>query len=210
MKTSLKSLLIILLILASSNLNAQTRFGIKGGVNLAKMSLKSSGLSFDPKSVIGFHAGLISEISISDNLKVQPGVLFSTKGSKYEISFLEETFETTISPGVVEVPINLLYYFGSGSTRFSIFGGPYVAYGFMGKTEIEGTSEDIKFGTTDEDDMNPLDYGVNIGAGVNLGSFLISAQYGIGLANLAPDTSGDVEMKNTVIGISVGFLFGGK
>jgi len=39
---------------------------------------------------------------------------------------------------------------------------------------------------------------------------LISAQYGLGLANLANDSSGDAEMKNKVIAISVGYLFGGK
>jgi len=55
-----------------------------------------------------------------------------------------------------------------------------------------------------------LDYGVNFGAGVNISGFLVSAQYGLGLANLSPGSTGDGEIKNTVIGISLAYLFGGK
>jgi hypothetical protein len=210
MKTFLKSFFIVVLLFVFSNMNAQVRFGIKGGANLSKMSMKSSGFSLDPKTLVGFHAGLISEIGLSGNLKLQPGVMFSTKGAKFEITILEQTAEMSIAPGVIEVPVNLVYYLGEGKARLCLFAGPYVAYGFTGKTKSEGISEDINFGTSSEDDLKPLDYGANLGAGVSLGSFLITAQYGIGLANLSTITDSDVETKNTVIGISVGYLFGGK
>jgi len=32
---------------------------------------------------------------------------------------------------------------------------------------------------------------------------MISAQYGLGIINVAPETSGEYEMKNNVIGISL-------
>ena len=51
---------------------------------------------------------------------------------------------------------------------------------------------------------------MNFGVGVNIKGFLISAQYGLGLANLTTEDTGDTEMKNKVIGISVGYLFGAK
>jgi len=189
-----------------SNMQAQIKFGPKVGINLSTMTLSSSGISLDPTTLIGFHAGVVSEIPLIAGLSLQPGILYSSKGSKY--SFMSE--EGTISPGYVEVPVNVAYGIGSDALKFSIFAGPYVAYGLTGKYKSGGESEDIVFGTGEDDDMNPLDYGVNFGVGVNLKALVISAQYGLGLANLSPDTSGDTEIKNTVIGISLAYLFGGK
>jgi len=189
-----------------SNMQAQIKFGPKVGVNLSTMTLSSSSISLDPTTLIGFHAGVICEIPIIAGLAVQPGILYSSKGSTY--SFMGE--EGTISPGYVEVPVNVAYGIGSDALKFSLFAGPYVAYGLTGKYKSGGESVDIVFGTGEDDDMNPLDYGVNFGVGVNFKALLISAQYGLGLANLSNDTSGDTEIKNTVIGISLAYLFGGK
>jgi len=77
MKTTLKSLLMLLMMLAFTSLQAQFKFGPKAGMNLSTMTLKSSGISFDPKLLVGFHAGLVSEIGLTDNLKLQPGILYS-------------------------------------------------------------------------------------------------------------------------------------
>jgi hypothetical protein len=210
MKTSVKFLIVLMMIFAFEGAQAQVKFGPKVGMNLSTMTLKSSGLSIDPKMLVGFHAGIISEIGLSENLKLQPGILFSTKGSKYELTIFEQPYELSLAPGVIEVPVNVLYSFGTGSTKINVFAGPYIAYGFTGKAKSDGDSQDISFGTSTEDDMKPFDFGLNFGAGVNINGLLISAQYGLGLANLAPDSSGDTEMKNQVIGISLGYLFGGK
>ncbi|MBK7713266.1 MAG: PorT family protein [Bacteroidales bacterium] len=210
MKNSLRLLFALFIMFAVTGVQAQVKFGPKAGVNLSTMTLKSSGLSLDPKMLIGFHAGIISEIGLTENLKLQPGILFSSKGSKYELSLLEQAFELTMSPGVIEVPVNVLYSFGAGTTKLNLFAGPYVAYGFTGKIKSSGESLDISYGSTIDDDMKPLDFGLNIGAGVNINGLLITAQYGLGLANLSPDSSDDTEIKNQVIGISIGYLFGGK
>jgi hypothetical protein len=58
--------------------------------------------------------------------------------------------------------------------------------------------------------LKPFDIGLNFGAGINIKGLMISAQYGIGLANLSPVTIGDSEMKNKVIGISISSLFARK
>lgn len=210
MKISLRSLMVLFMMFAFISAKAQVKFGPKIGMNLSTMTLKSSGISLDPKMLVGFHAGVISEIGLAENVFLQPGVLFSSKGSKYEITYLEQTFEFSMAPGVIEVPINVLYSFGTGSAKLNVFAGPYAAFGITGKTKSDGESLDISYGSTAEDDIKPFDFGLNFGAGVNINGFLISAQYGFGLANLAPDTTGDSEMKNKVIAISIGYLFGAK
>jgi hypothetical protein len=210
MKTFLKSLMLLLTMFAFTRVQAQIKFGPKAGVNLSTMTLKSSGLSLDPKILPGFHAGIISDIGLMENLTLQPGILFSSKGSKYELSFLEETIEFSMGPGFIEVPVNVLYSFGTGTTKLNLFAGPYFAFGITGKSKSEGDSQDISFGSSTDDDMKPFDMGLNFGAGVNINGLLISAQYGLGLLNIAPDTSGDTEMKIKVISISLAYLFGGN
>jgi hypothetical protein len=68
---------------------------------------------------------------------------------------------------------------------------------------------DIKF-SGDNKGMNAFDLGLNFGAGVEVSSFQITAQYGLGLTNLAANSNGDLTVKNKVFGVSVAYLFGGK
>ncbi len=201
MKSFVKILVVIALVLSSTYTQAQTRFGIKGGLNLASITLKVGGVSADTKAVAGINLGLISEFTISDNLFLQPGLLFSTKGSKYKISNL--SFNTNN----IEIPINLLYKLGTGSTKLFGFAGPYIGYATSGKYGTGGVSSDIKFSGNNKD-MNAFDLGLNIGVGVEVRNLQISTQYGLGLAELNSDNSGS--LKNKVIGISVACLFGGK
>ena len=51
------------------------------------------------------------------------------------------------------------------------------------------------------------DFGLNFGACVQFESIVIRAQYGLGLTNLDPEGDSDFEMKNGVIGISLGYMF---
>jgi hypothetical protein len=55
-----------------------------------------------------------------------------------------------------------------------------------------------------------FDYGLNIGAGFEVNNLQIRVQYSLGLNNLDPDNDSDFDTKNRVIGISLGYMFGGK
>jgi hypothetical protein len=206
MENSLKSVLAIFLVFAVTNLHAQVKFGPKVGLNLSTMTLKSGGLSLDPKTKVGFHIGGIFEIPLKGNFALQPGILYSLKGSKYKV----DTEEMSIAPNYIEIPVCAVYHFGAGAVKISPFAGPYFAYAIDGKTKSGGESANIKFGSENYDDMKPFDIGLTLGVGVHISSLLISAQFGLGLANLSPVTTDDTEMKNRVIGISLAYLIGGK
>lgn len=192
---------VIALMLSVSYSQAQTRFGVKGGLNLSSMSLKSEGISFDSKLAAGFNLGLISELTLNENLFLQPGLLFTTKGSKYK------DFDGRYSTNNIEIPINLLYKLCTGSTKFFGFAGPYIGYAVSGKYKAEGVSSNIKF-YGDNREMNAFDLGLNVGLGVEVQNFQISAQYGLSLTDLAPGSSDT--SKNRVLGVSIAYLFGGK
>jgi hypothetical protein len=192
--------------LVFSNMQAQVKFGPKAGLNLSTMKLSYMGVSIDPTMLVGFHAGLLSEITLSGNLCLQPAILYSTKGSKFSVM----SEELQISPSFIEIPVNIVYKFDLGSVKLFLNVGPYGAYGIGGKADSGGESEDIVFGSEETDDMKPMDFGLNVGAGVEISNIIISANYGLGLANLAPVTTEDEEMKTKVIGFSIAYLFGGK
>lgn len=206
MKNFLKLSFSICFIFVVTYTNAQIKFGPKAGLNLSTMTLKASGLSIDPKTMVGFNVGVILEITLKDNFILQPGVLFSTKGSKYSVL----GSDMSISPSFLEIPINGLYKFDLGSAKLFLFAGPYFAFGVGGSYKTPDESKDISYGSGEDKDMKSFDFGLNFGAGIEISNFQISAQYGLGLTNLAPVTTNDAEMKVRVIGISMAYLLGGK
>lgn len=208
MKNTLKYAIVLCLLFAFTGLQGQIKFGAKAGLNLSTMSLKYGGISLSPKTLIGFNVGVISDISLGKSLSLQPGIFFSTKGSKFKVGAGTETYEMTWAPTYIEVPVNVLYNIDLSVTKLFIYAGPYFAYGIGGKIKETGYgSYDISYGSGTDDDQKPFDIGVNVGAGVNLSGFLISLQYGLGIANLAPSKENEADLKNRTFSISVGYLF---
>jgi hypothetical protein len=155
----------------------------------------------------GIHFGGFFEIPLEGNFTLQPGLLFSAKGSNYKI----DSVEFSISPIYVEVPVIAVYSFSLDAVKISLFAGPYFACGVGGyKIESGDELKKISYGSGENNDLKPFDIGLNFGAGVNIKGLLISAQYGIGLANVSPEKTVDSEMKNRVIGISISSLFAGQ
>ncbi|NJK83900.1 MAG: PorT family protein [Saprospiraceae bacterium] len=74
--------------LSISFVNAQTTFGIRGGVNLANQSAKDNdvNLSDDFKSRFGFNLGAVVDFAVSDNISVETGLIFNQKGNRFEAS----------------------------------------------------------------------------------------------------------------------------
>ena len=194
------------------SVNAQVRFGIKAGINLPNVTAKSDGTKEDTKMSFGFHVGTIADWSLSESFSVQPGLLFSTKGFKTTTVMQGISVDITETVNYLEIPINAMYKLPVGSAKILIFGGPYFGYALSGKAKgtAMGVSDTqtLHIGSSDTDDLKAMDLGLNFGAGVEISNFVVTAQYGLGLANLSPDTS--FTEKNNVIGISVGFLIGGK
>ena len=149
---------------------------------------------------------MITEIPIEGNFVLQPALLYSSKGSKY--SYFGE--DMTISPGFLEIPVYAAYKFDLGNMKLLLDAGPYFAYGISGKIKSGGESQSINFGSDDNADMKAFDFGLGLGAGLEITNFLISLNYEFGLTNLVPGTTDGSEAKSRVFGISVGYFFGKK
>jgi hypothetical protein len=207
MKSCLKSVLIIILLGTCQNISSQVKPGYIFGINLSSLTLNTKSISSKPDRPAGLHFGCVFEIPVKGNFKLDPAILLSAKGSNYKI----DSVEFSLSPIYIEVPLIAVYSFGSDEIKISLFAGPYFACGVGGyKIAPGGELQDINYGSGESSDLKSLDFGFNFGAGVNIRGLLISARYGIGLINIAPESTTDLEMKNNVIGISISSLFAGK
>jgi outer membrane protein W len=223
MKNLTNLFVVLMLSMMTTGLFAQS-FGVKAGLNLSNMLVKDDDDTYsdDFKMNPGFHAGLTVDFPITEVFSFETGLLASTKGYKIseEETIAGETFE-------IEGKLNLLYLDIplTGKVSFDIGGakiygafGPYVGVGLTGKSkseitvggETEEEEEDIEWGSDEEgDDLKRLDYGLTVGAGVEISAIQIGVSYGLGLAKINPDTSNGAKINNRVIGISVGYRFGG-
>lgn len=182
-------------IFAMANVNAQgVKFGAKAGLNLANIG----GDIEENKGIIGFHVGGVAEISFSEKFSLQPELLFSAQGTKFE----EGGDKLTMKLNYISIPVMAKYYVADG---LSLEAGPQIGILASAKAKYdiggESETEDIK------DNFESLDLGLNFGLGYKLDSGLnFAARYNLGLANIAKD-SGDDKINNGVFQISVGFMF---
>ena len=138
-----------------------------------------------------------------------------------EETFMRETYkyESKVNLLYLDIPLSAKASFDLGGTKIYGVFGPYLGFGLSGKSkyeeafdgETESDEEDIKWGSDeDESDLKRLDFGLTMGAGVEINSIQIGLSYALGLANISPYTDGGSKINNRVLGLSVGYKFGGK
>ena len=202
---------------------------LRGGVNLANVSVTDNGGIDDAKMLTSFQVGVIGDLNITSFLALQPGIVFTGKGSKTQRGNEgdDNFFRATSNPYYVEVPVNLVFKTPTGSSNFFIGAGPYIAMGITGKNKVEGKiagvaysrENDIKWSNDDPTTLNEeegsgfgimkrFDYGLNGTVGVEASKLVISANYGLGLAKLQSGSGGsgeDNNNKHRVLSFTLGF-----
>ena len=224
----------ILLILPSlfilSNINAQRSSVIlRGGLNLANVTISENGRVDDAKTLASFQAGFIGDIGLGEFVSLQPGLLVTGKGSKTQSGESADAnyFKATTNPIYLEVPLNLVFKFGANEgPNFFAGAGPYFAIGIAGKNKTEGkflgtafsNESNIEWSNDDPTTlsyeegagfgiMKRFDYGLNGTAGIDLKKAVLSVNYGLGLAKLqsGAKSSDDENNKHRVLSFTIGF-----
>jgi hypothetical protein len=202
-------------------------FMIKGGVNLANISVTDNGRVSDANMLTSFHAGIGADLPLSEGLSLQPSLLFTGKGAKTEQgNSASRTYylKSTSNPYYIELPVNLVGKIPlSEYTRIYIGAGPYAAMGIAGKNKVEGYlanvavnsekdivySDDNPFTRAEENGgygkLKRFDYGINAVAGLDFNKFAIGANYGYGLAkiNSVTNNTADDKGKHRVLSFSL-------
>ena len=202
--------------LFGSNARSQeVRFGATAGATFSNFHTELGDESYTGKFKPGFTAGVLVDIPMSKQFSFQPALNYVQKGSKDETTEPGYTYKVKTTLSYLELPLNVLYNTRGSKGNFFIGAGPSLSFGLSGKSSQESagekSSEKVKFGSSDEDDLKSFDGGANILAGYETKSgFLVSANYYHGLSNLLSDDSDDYKFNNKYFGIKVGYMFGGK
>lgn len=179
-------------------------FGVKGGVNFATLS-KDEG--YKPDGLTGFQAGVVVFIGISEKFSIQPEVLYSLQGFKYEEVEGFYSSKGTSKMTYINIPVMAGYQIVNGlvvqaGPQFGVNIAAKVDYIDAGPGEvIEVTGEDFK------DDIKTMDIGFGFGAQYKLDfGLFFQARYVLGL-NKVWDYDDASDNKNRVGSISVGYFF---
>lgn len=206
----MKKLLFAILAIGSvTTVSAQskTTFGISGGLNFAKIkaSISGSSTSASSGSLTSFSVGFFADAPLGGNFSIQPGLYYTGKGGKTDFEAGPRKAKLTY----LHLPLNVVYSVPISTGKFFFGAGPYGAYGLSAKIEIEGqATEKFKFGNDDNSDIKRTDFGATGLIGFNFtNGLLLKANYDLGLTNILPNNNGGHNMKNRVLGVSVGFAF---
>lgn len=202
---------------------------IQAGVNLANVSITSDGRIDDANMLTSFQAGIVGDVHIASVLHLQPGILFTGKGSKIEIGRPNENLyiKQTTNPFYIEVPVNFVVKLPFNSESHFFFGaGPYGAIGIAGKAKTDRKTlsftssyeNNIVFSNDDPTTFNEeegtgigvlkrFDYGANGVVGIEGAKVVVSAGYGLGLAKLQSGSNSgeDNNNKHRVLSFTLGF-----
>lgn len=214
--------------LVAASVNAQKSFAIlRGGVNLANVSINDDGDIDDAKSLTSFQVGILGDLYIAPFLSFQPGVLFTGKGTKTEVGQESDPnyYRATTNPYYIEIPANFVFKTPTGGIKLFAGAGPYLAIGVGGKNKVNGkflgnsfsSEESIEWSDDDPTTldfeegagfgiMKRFDYGLNGLAGIEMKKTVIAVHYGLGLAKLqsGSNSSDDQNNKHRVFSISLG------
>ncbi len=220
MKKLISLSIIGIIICGNSFMNAQTKFGVLGGINFQNLNGKNyQGDKLTNDLIVGFHVGANAQIPIAPEFYFQPGLLFSTKGA----ANTENSISTKSRISYIEMPLNFVYKGALGSGFIMLGFGPYMGYAVDGKYTLKnnGTTVnyDFKFKNTVETSdptdrayLKAFDAGANIFAGYELAAgifFQLNSQ--LGLVNISPKneyvSNDKTVLKNTGFGLSAGYRF---
>lgn len=184
MKKIKNTFLLAFMMIIGFQLNAQ--FGVRAGVNFAKVNHDDAPIEIKSKSNLGYQLGVFYDAPITRNISLRPAVLYSIKGSELESVGTKSDFKTSY----IEVPFDLVYKFNTGGNTVGIYAGPYV--GFL----VDATQEDQDIKELTKD----LDYGINGGLLYELnGGLGLGLNYGLGLADI---NDGVIDIDKTISSLS--------
>ncbi len=187
-----------------------SRFGVKGGVNLSNFNRGDVGTQ---NMRIGFNLGLFTELAVGENFSIQPELLLSTKGNRAtygtnggvaDIVGVDGEVKTNLT--YIDIPVLAKVTIGE---VLNIHVGPYASYLIGANVSTDG---DLGDGVQelDRDNFKTWDYGLAAGLGADIDVVTIGARYNLGLVNVAdsPAAKGILDnSKNSVIQVYVAVGF---
>ena len=190
--------------------NAQeVKFGVKGGLNFSNWAGDTDGVNL--KNKVGFNAGAFADITLSQNISIQPELLYSLVGTKindFTVQIEEEDYtgDVDFNMSYIYVPVMLKL---KVAEKFNVEIGPQVGFLLSAKSvaQIQGNSQKVKEDI--KEIFNTVDFGANFGASYDLDEhFVIGIRYNLGIANIAKTEDNDSsKIQNSIFSLGLGYKF---
>lgn len=183
---------LILLISATAQAQVLPKFGVKAGLNYATFNNADG-----TEHKAGFLGGVYAKVNIpATPMAIQPEVLYAQYGTNSENS------DASFSVDYIQIPVLAKFGFGAPAVpvKPEVFFGPYA--GFNINSEIEGTNISVNA----DDYFVGTDFGVVVGAGVQVSKLNFELRYTAGLTNVLKEQYADDE-KNGAFSLNVGINF---
>lgn len=192
-KTISGVLTLLALLISTSPIKAQSpiKAGITGGLNIANMNDTDAD---DLENRFGFRGGVFAKFKIpATPMAIQPELVYTQKGFDVD--------NGTAKLDYIEIPVLAKFGFITpGPVNPEVFFGPYMAFNM----NAEAAGDNITINV--EDAVNKTEFGVTVGAGVDIGRFNVGGRYSAGLTNVFDDDSG-TDGKNGVFSIVTSVAF---
>ena len=175
------------MLFSANSAEAQVKFGIKGGLNVTSMSLDSKVL--DAENRAGFFIGPTLKFTLPVvGLGIDASALYDQREAKAKAEVEGAEVESNFKTQAVNIPINVRYGFGLGSTAsIFLFAGPQ--FGFNVGDKNQSIFKDMG-----EWRLKSSTFSVNVGIGAMLLSHLqLSANY-----NIACGKTGDMTVSKAL------------
>lgn len=152
---------IVLMLIAAVGMQAEIKFGLRGGYNITTMSFNKSVIS--PENKAGFYIGPTVKIGLPMNFALDASLLYDQRDSDPDIYIGADAFSDEKYPNLTRktmaLPLNLRMSFGLGSlANVFILAGPQFDFNLGSDISVEELEWNWKKST----------YSVNVGAGLLL------------------------------------------
>ncbi len=183
---------LLLAVFISSTASAQIlpKFGVKAGANFTTFNNEST---YEYKT--GFTAGVFADLAFPVlPISIQPEILYSQYGTNIEDSDLK------MNINYLQIPVLVKFGFPTPVVKPNVYFGPY--YGRKLNANVKNSPLSSVF----NDMINASDFGVVVGAGVNITKLRLDLRYTAGLTEVY-DSNLNVDAKNGAFALTVGVAF---
>jgi hypothetical protein len=193
-------------------MSTQTRFGIKGGVNLATLEIDDESTpNMNTNMKTSFHGSVFVNIPLSSSFRFQPELMFSSQGTK-------SSARTSTDPNLAGIneydfrylAVPLMFQWMSAGGFFVELGPQFSYLTKANGDRLNSNSVELK----ESEYVKKIDFAGDAGIGylsrIGLG---LNARYVHGFTNVwdndkSPGTSSDAKYKNRVVQIGLIYHFG--
>jgi hypothetical protein len=163
-----KAFVILIALFFINSSDAQVRFGLKAGGNLANME------GFDQSKIrLGISAGPVLQVNVAKMFFLQSELLYSIKGRQSDTT--QNNSNATLSLNYINLPVLFGYRM---SPNFSIKLGPEIGRLLSAKSKFDGSTSDVS------NIYQDFDFGADLALAYAFKKLSIDLRYNYGLKDL--------------------------